>query len=91
MPEIPNKPMSHEVLIQNRSRVQITGVTDVIRFDEYEIGMETADGEMTVEGSDLHISRLSLETGDVHIEGSVSAIRYDDADSGKKKGGLFRK
>ncbi|MBQ0010511.1 MAG: sporulation protein YabP [Ruminococcus sp.] len=91
MPESANKPSSHEIVIQNRSKAQITGVTDVIRFDEYEIGMETSDGELTVEGSDLHISRLSLDTGDVHIDGSISAVRYEDAESGKKKSGFFRR
>lgn len=91
MPDNSNMSSSQQIIVENRSKVRITGVTDVVNFDEFEVCMDTQQGELTVEGEGLHISLLSLETGDIHIDGTVSGIRYEDAGGGKKKSGLFRR
>jgi sporulation protein YabP len=62
-------------------------VTDVESFDEGEIIMSTALGALFVRGADLHIERLSLDTGEVTIEGTLDSIEYED--DVKPSGGFF--
>ena len=64
------------VILQNRSALSVTGVTDVFGFDDKSVSMVTSLGDLLVRGSSLHISRLSLETGQVDIEGTVDSLEY---------------
>ena len=84
------KPKSQNIYIADRSSVKVTGVTDVISFDEYAVSMNTEEGELPVEGEGLHISELSLGTGEVAIEGKLWSLSYSDGATGKKKGRFFR-
>jgi sporulation protein YabP len=58
--------------------MSISGVTDVDRFDEDIIHIYTSLGELTVKGSDLHVSDLSTETGEMNIEGQIDAVVYGE-------------
>lgn len=84
------KPKNQNIYIADRSSIKVTGVTEVVNFDEYAVCMSTEIGELTIEGDGLHISELSLGTGDVSIEGKFYALSYSDGAVGKKKGKLFR-
>ncbi|MBE5905736.1 MAG: sporulation protein YabP [Lachnospiraceae bacterium] len=82
--------MEHRLNLLNRSSLILTGIVDVIRFDLNEVLLETDNGMLTVKGADLHVSRLSLEKGEVDIGGTIDALSYSDAPSfDKKAGGLF--
>ena len=87
-----NQPsVKHDVAIKGRSHIDITGVREVLSFDELSVSMVTVGGDMTVEGSDLKIGVLDTERGVVAIDGKISAVFYDDGDtSGEKKGILGR-
>lgn len=74
----------HKLIIANRKNGMIGGVVDVLAFDENEIRLETEQGALLVKGKGLHISRLSLERGEVELEGSVDALLYSQ---GKIKNG----
>ena len=76
----------HALTLENRSRMTISGVTDVPSFCEQTIVAETDDGTVTVIGDGLHISRLNLGEGVVHIEGRVNALEYGDAVPQKARG-----
>ncbi len=82
------KQKDQNIYITNRSNIKVTGVTDVINFDEYAVCMNTENGELTLEGEGLHISELSLGSGEVAVEGKFYALSYSDGIR-KKKGGLF--
>lgn len=69
---------NHNLIIEARSRAAVSGVVDVESFDENEIIMETTMGVLFVRGSGLRIEKLSLDTGDVIIEGSVDRFEYED-------------
>ena len=58
----------HNAILENRQRLQLSGVTDVDSFDEDEIRLFTQLGELTIKGKDLHINEISVESGDVSVE-----------------------
>lgn len=74
----------HSVILEDRRRCSISGVIEVMSFDEDEIVMETNRGMLTLGGSDLHVERLSLEVGELTLEGQVDAIVYAEEKRGKK-------
>ncbi len=80
----------HKLTIENRKSGTISGVVDVLAFDVNEIRLETEQGLLTVKGKELHISRLTLERGEVDLEGTVDALVYSGS-SGKKEGFAWKK
>ena len=82
----------HNVILEDRKRLTVTGVSDVDSFDEQTVVVYTDMGELTLRGNGLHISRLNTETGELNITGTVYAMIYTDE---RTKGGgmlsrLFR-
>lgn len=78
----------HRVTLDGREKLTVSGVEDVDRFDENEIVMTTAEGTLVVTGENLHIDKLSLDGGELHVDGRVDALSYEDAGS-LRGGGLF--
>ncbi len=76
---------THKVTMNNRRNVGITGVNDVLSFDVKEVLLETELGMLMMKGADLHISRLSLEKGEVDVEGKIDSLTYSEHDSFAKK------
>lgn len=70
---------NHKVVMMNRSSLQTTGVEDVLSFDTNEIVMQTEEGLLMVRGEGLHVNHLSLEKGDVHIDGHVDSLIYSNS------------
>lgn len=66
----------HFLKLDNRSKGTVTGVTDVISFDDKEILLKTKAGSMTIRGSSLTLTRLDLEHGETDIQGKVDGILY---------------
>ncbi len=66
----------HQLTVKEREQMHISGVTDVESFDEETVKMVTTCGALTVSGTDLHISELHLETGDVRLTGRVDNLQY---------------
>ena len=64
------------IAVYDRGRAVMTGVCDVDNFNENEINMMTAQGYLTLRGSDLHIRRLDPERGEVEVEGTVLGMAY---------------
>lgn len=79
--------MSHKFQFANRKQGSITGVLDVISFDENEIRLETTQGMMTIKGSDLHVNRLNLEKKEVDLEGKIDAVVYTEGGAHGQKAG----
>ena len=65
------------------------GVEDVDRFDETGIVMSTSAGTLVVTGEDLHIGKLSLDGGELHVDGRIDAVSYEDG--GQERQGFFRR
>ena len=80
---------AHHVTMHNCKTVLVTGVKEVISFDELAVLLITCCGQMTIEGEGLHISRLDLDRGEADIDGTVSGIYYSKIK--EKSGGFFRR
>ncbi len=83
---------NHSILMENREKVTITGVEDVDSFDEEAVLLVTELGYITLEGVDLHISKLNLEEGQLIVEGEINSVEYSDHEGmGSGDGGFFKK
>ena len=71
-------PVPHNVILEDRRRLTVSGVSDVDSFDEQTVIVFTQMGELTVKGEDLHINRLSLEMGELAVEGDIASLSYTD-------------
>lgn len=80
---------NHTVKLENRGLLSVEGVNDVGSFDAQSVMLFTDHGGLCVKGDSLHISKLSLDTGEVVIDGKISAMIYTEA-GGKKRGVLER-
>ncbi|MCI6559967.1 MAG: sporulation protein YabP [Ruminococcus sp.] len=71
---------NHSMILENRKSLSISGITDVDSFDEKAICLYTQLGELTIQGKELHIDSMSVETGDMTVTGDIWAIIYGDKD-----------
>lgn len=76
-------------ILEERKKLSVTGVTEVGSFDEECVTAATELGELTVKGENLHITSLSLEIGEMVIEGKIFVLSYTDA--APKNEGFFAK
>ena len=76
----------HNAILENRRKLMLTGVTDVESFDEKQVVLYTQLGELTVRGTELHVSDLSVESGDLTVDGEIKALIYGEKDRTKKLG-----
>ncbi|MFV0519781.1 MAG: sporulation protein YabP [Lachnospirales bacterium] len=74
---------NHSISMENREMLNITGVIDVISFDEEIVVTETEDGVLIIRGFDLHVSNLNLDGGHLSVDGSIYSINYDDTKAEK--------
>ena len=85
---------THNVVLYNRRQMNVSGVIRVDNFNENIIVLITEAGQMTAEGLNLHISKLSLETGDMNIDGDITGIFYSnetDSTGGKSSSKFLSK
>ena len=85
--ETPHLPTGHHVELEERRRLVISGVEDVERFDEQTIVLTTTMGELEIQGEELHIETLSLNGGELKVDGEVHALIYGDGQ--RESGGFF--
>ena len=76
----------HRVLLEEREQLVISGVEEVESFDENTIFLTTAQGPLEIQGEGLHIEKLSLDGGDLKVEGRVNALVYGEEN--RSRGGL---
>ena len=78
---------AHSIHIDNRELISVTGVKDVDSFNEQEVELLTEAGELRIEGNELRITKLSLDEGQVIVEGEIVALEY--AEAPVERGSLF--
>lgn len=81
------RPTGHHLILEERERLTVSGVVEVESFDENVIVMTTAQGVLIVRGEGLHIEKLSLDGGDLKVEGLVESLTYEE--DRRSKGGFL--
>ncbi|HOQ17295.1 MAG TPA: sporulation protein YabP [Defluviitaleaceae bacterium] len=76
----------HSIFIKERQSMMITGVIDVLSFDESNVDIETEMGMLAIKGTDLHVNKLNLEKKELELEGEIESLIYHDGDSVGKGG-----
>ncbi len=79
----------HNIVLEGRRMLTVSGVSDVDSFDEETVVIFTELGELTVKGSNLHINKLSVDVGELTVEGDISALIYSENPSSNQGGGFF--
>ena len=79
--------MPHKLSLDGRKNLTMTGVTEVISFDDTAVVLSTTLGNLTVHGQALQLKNLSLEGGQVSVEGNIAALIYEEP---RRSGGLRR-
>lgn len=82
----PPAPAAHDITLKGRGQLRISGVREVISFDEQAVRLHTVCGELMVEGEALHIGVLDIERGVVALDGTVDGLYYSREEPSGKKG-----
>ena len=83
--------MAYEEMGSMPHRLELDGRERLLRFDEEEIVMNTTAGTLVVGGAGLHIGKLNLDGGELHVDGSIHTLLYEDRMPRNNQGGLFRR
>ena len=87
-----NAGVIQNLILENRGKLSISGVLDVLSFDDQVVIVETELGLLTVKGENLRINKLSIDTSEVIVEGEMSSLTYsDNKNLEKSKGSLIGK
>ena len=79
------------LILENRNKLNVSGVKDVLSFDDELVAMETELGLLTIKGDNLRINKLSIDTGDVTVEGEIYNLGYSDHSKKSQETGIFSK
>ncbi|MCD7784306.1 MAG: sporulation protein YabP [Oscillospiraceae bacterium] len=74
----------HNLILEDRNKLSLSGVTDVESFDDSEVSLYTSKGELVIRGKNLHVDEISLDSGDLEMSGEVKSLTYGDRDRTKK-------
>lgn len=92
MNDIMSNNKEHNIELENRKKMRLTGVVDILSFDEETITVLTVLGKLVIKGTELKILNFGNETGDMEIEGKINAVVYLNDAKGKSSfmGKLFK-
>ena len=83
---------NHKITMDDREKLFVTGVADVLSFDEDSIVADTELGILMLRGTNLHVSKLNLDDGELSIEGEIDSLEYTEGNAfSKGKGSFFSK
>jgi sporulation protein YabP len=82
------KGLIQNIILENREKLSVSGVLDILTFDEEEINLETQSGLLIIKGTDLKVEKLSIDTGEVVAKGIFTSFSYTE--EGARKGGFLK-
>ncbi len=86
-----NTNIIQNLILENREKLSISGVVDVLSFDDQVVIVETELGLLTIKGENLRINKLSIDTSEVIVEGEIYNLAYSENDLDKKSSSIFNK
>lgn len=79
------------LVLENRGKLSVSGVLDVLSFDDQIVIIETELGLLTIKGDDLRINKLSIDTSEVIVEGDIYNMGYSEKEMDKKSNSFLGK
>lgn len=89
--KIMNTNVIQNLILENREKLNVSGVIDVLSFDDQIVIIETELGLLTVKGDNLRINKLSTDTEEVVVEGNVFNLSYSERNNASKEASIFSK
>jgi sporulation protein YabP len=89
--EVKKEDKKSNLVIENRKKIAITGVEEVISFNDEVIILNTNLGNLTVRGSELKMNKLDVQNGDMMITGKINSLIYTGSEGSKNKDSIFSK
>ena len=89
--QISNTSIVQNLVLENREKLSISGVLDVLSFDDEVVVVETELGLLNIKGEDIRINKLSLDSSEVVIEGNIYSLNYSDKNQNKQNESLLGK
>lgn len=80
--------LPHKLTLNERKNLTVTGVTEVVSFDENAVILHTQMGVLTVQGQGLQLKMLAADGGEMAVEGTVTALFYEEP---RRSGGMLRR
>ena len=81
----------HKLMLERQKGGTITGIRDVISFDEKEILLHTEDGKLSIKGETRHVKHLDLEHGELILEGRIDSLAYLGRKKEKQEESLIKR
>ncbi|MCD8356637.1 MAG: sporulation protein YabP [Clostridia bacterium] len=81
--------LPHDLSLQDRKKMAVSGVNEVVNFDENQVMIATTMGTLIIRGNSLHVDQLSLDSGELRLTGRIDTIEYDDSTAAG--GGFLRR
>ena len=88
---IMNASVIQNLVLENREKLSVSGVVDVLSFDDQVVMIETELGLLTCKGDNLKINKLSIDTSEVIVEGKISYLAYSENSNKREEQGLLSK
>ena len=86
-----NTNIVQNLVLENREKLSVSGVNDVLSFDDQIVMIDTELGLLSVKGENIRINKLSLDTAEVIVEGEISSLSYSPNKQDKSAGTIFSK
>jgi len=81
---------AHNIIIESRKNVTVTGVMDIDSFDDQSVILFTELGELAIKGVNLHINKIDVNSGDLTMEGEIESVSYSESRPQKGSGLLSK-
>ena len=79
------------IVLENREKLNVTGINDILSFDDQVVILSTDLGMLTIKGSELKINKLNIDESEVKIEGNIASINYSQDNEERKSENIFSK
>lgn len=84
------QPVPHALTLSDRKKLTLTGIAEVVSFDDTCVAMRTDLGDLIAQGQGLQLKTLNPEGGNVTVEGEISALFYEQKRAAGRLGRFFR-
>ncbi len=68
--------LPHNIIMENRSKISISGVENAESYNETEVVLHTSKGVLIIKGEEMNLSKLNLDSGEITVNGRITVLEY---------------